>query len=111
MRRTTGESYLGVFAAGLVWGLLPCGLVLTALLTATVAASPADGALRMFAFGLGTLPTLLGISWLAARPIVRHWPRYVAAVLMVGFGLQFALRGMAVWGWIDHQMVGGVMLW
>lgn len=119
MKRVSGRkgSTLGAFGTGMIWGLLPCGLVLTALLTAAVSPSPIEGALRMVVFGLGTVPALLGVRWVTGRPISpalpfgRAWPRYVAALFMVGFGLQFALRGLAAWGWIEHQMVGGVMLW
>ena len=113
MSRARGRKVttIGAFGTGMIWGLLPCGLVLTALLAAAVAPSPAEGAFRMVAFGLATLPALLGVRWIARQQIRRTWPRYVAALLMVGFGLQFALRGLAAWGWIEHQMLGGVILW
>ena len=113
MKRASGRksSIFGAFGTGLIWGMLPCGLVLTALLAAAVAPSPAEGALRMVVFGLATLPALIGVRWIAGRQFIRAWPRYVAALLMMGFGLQFALRGLAAWGWVEHQMIGGVMLW
>ncbi len=104
-----------VFAIGLLWGFLPCGLVLTALLTAGVAGSPWHGTLTMLAFGLGTWPALLGVGWLmpvwgrwATRPA---WPRQAAAMVVLLFGTQMALRGVATWGWVGHLRLGGVMLW
>jgi hypothetical protein len=101
------------FVAGMLWGLLPCGLVLTALLTAAVTASPVYGALTMFAFGLGTWPALLGVGWLARRGLPRtsSWPRQAAAVVVLLFGTQMALRGLAAWGWVNHVHVGRVMIW
>ena len=50
-------------ASGLVWGLLPCGMVYGALLFALFAGSAAGGAVVMLGFGLGTLPTLIGAGW------------------------------------------------
>ncbi|MEY2863772.1 MAG: hypothetical protein RLY58_1479 [Pseudomonadota bacterium] len=46
-------------AAGLLWGLLPCGLVYGALLLAMSAHQIIGGGVFMLAFGLGTLPMLL----------------------------------------------------
>ncbi len=52
----------GRLALGLAWGLLPCGLVYTILLTAASTGSFPEGALVMLAFGAGTLPALLGMT-------------------------------------------------
>ena len=98
---------------GMLWGLLPCGLVLTALLAAAVAGSPGSGALTMLAFGLGTWPALLGVGWVAQRGFPRAipWPRQAAALIVLLFGTQMLLRGLATWGWVNHLRVEGVMLW
>ena len=50
------------FGLGIVWGWLPCGMVYVALIAAAATADPAQGALVMAAFGLGTLPNLLAIA-------------------------------------------------
>lgn len=42
-------------------GLLPCGLSFLALSLAVTMASPVDGFLYMFTFGIGTLPVMLGV--------------------------------------------------
>jgi len=52
----------GRLLLGLCWGLLPCGLVYSVLLTASAAGSPIPGAAVMLAFGVGTLPSMLGMS-------------------------------------------------
>jgi sulfite exporter TauE/SafE len=45
-------------AGGVLWGLLPCGMVYGALLYAMFAGTALGGALVMLGFGLGTLPAL-----------------------------------------------------
>jgi len=52
----------GRLLLGLFWGLLPCGLVYSVLLTASAAGSAIPGASVMLAFGVGTLPSMLGMS-------------------------------------------------
>ena len=52
---------------GLLWGLLPCGLVYSVLLVAATSARAADGALIMLAFGIGTTPAMLLTGLGAAR--------------------------------------------
>src|SRR5436190_6251200 len=59
-QRTIGAQ----FALGAINGLLPCGLVYIAAAGAATTLSPAIGALHMIAFGVGTLPMLLGVSTL-----------------------------------------------
>ena len=74
----------GAYLAGLAWGWLPCAMVYAALGAAAFAGSPAAGAVAMVAFGLGTLPFLLGAGWLAAR--LREWRRAAGAAVL-GFGV------------------------
>ena len=57
-RRVPGHP-LGL---GLLLGLLPCGLLYSALVAAAARGGPAGGALALLAFGLGTAPALLGVS-------------------------------------------------
>jgi hypothetical protein len=78
------------FAAGAVWGWLPCGLVYAALATAAFAGSPERGAAVMLAFGLGTAPNLLAAGFAAAR--VRAWAsrrsvRVAAGMLVLASGV------------------------
>ena len=54
-------------ASGLLWGLLPCGLVYAMLPVASATGSAASGALILLAFGLGTLPGMLAASLLTNR--------------------------------------------
>ncbi len=78
------------FLTGIVWGLVPCGLIYSVLPLAFLSGDPASGALLMLAFGLGTLPNLLLISGFSARLAGwghQSWARYLAAGLMLITGL------------------------
>lgn len=106
---------LHLYLSGLFWGLLPCGLVMAGLLLAAAAGSVFAGALTMLAFGIGTLPMGLGVSWAGRqiRPSSRWaaWLRPAAAAIILLFGVQMALRGLAAWGWVAHGHIGVVPLW
>src|SRR5690606_9078228 len=54
-------------ALGALWGWMPCGLSMGLLTVAWLQASAAGGALVMAAFGLGTLPVMLPLTWTGAR--------------------------------------------
>ncbi|MBM0741192.1 sulfite exporter TauE/SafE family protein [Phormidium sp. CLA17] len=47
---------------GLTWGLIPCGFLYTAQIKAAETGSLWNGMITMLAFGLGTLPSMLGIG-------------------------------------------------
>jgi uncharacterized protein len=49
---------------GTLWALLPCGLLYSAVLVAAMAGGPADGALVMTLFALGTSVTMTAAPWL-----------------------------------------------
>lgn len=84
--RSTPQALL----AGMVWGWLPCGLVYSVLVSALAAGSAASGAALMLAFGLGTLPNLLGMGVFARQiqPFMQHvWVRRTAGLTVAGFGV------------------------
>lgn len=77
-------------AAGMCWGLLPCGLVYSAMSLSATTGHYSQGSLTMLAFGLGTLPTLLITGTAAAqlKRLLQHpGTRQSAGVLMLLFGL------------------------
>ncbi len=86
---------------GVFWGWLPCGLSTTLLMAAWLEASAWHGALLMFAFGLGTLPLMTGVSWSGAHFARRlAQPRWrVAAATLI------ALAGMLTLSapWLAHN--------
>jgi len=72
---------------GAVNGLLPCGLVYTALGAAVAQADPVAGGLVMLAFGLGTLPALTAAALGLRRVIlssVRRRRVFAALILITG---------------------------
>ncbi|MFP5404282.1 MAG: sulfite exporter TauE/SafE family protein [Gammaproteobacteria bacterium] len=76
--------------AGMAWGWLPCGLVYSVLVSALAAGSAPSGAALMLAFGLGTLPNLLGMGLFARQiqPFMqRLWVRRAAGLTVAGFGV------------------------
>jgi sulfite exporter TauE/SafE len=96
-----------MFMAGSLWGWLPCGMVYSVLVTAMLSGTAYSGALVMLAFGLGTLPMLLGLGLLGAR--LRGWlqnprVRLACGVVVLGFGLLGLARaaGGLPHGWIDN---------
>lgn len=54
-------------ALGMLWGWMPCGLSTTLLAAAWLQADAVNGGLTMAAFGLGTLPVMLPLTWSGAR--------------------------------------------
>ncbi|HEX6397064.1 MAG TPA: sulfite exporter TauE/SafE family protein [Steroidobacteraceae bacterium] len=96
------------FAFGMVWGWMPCGFVYSVLLIATLQLDAVNGALIMFAFGLGTAPALfiaaLGAERLkifSARPMARHVAGSVlllsAALTLVGPWMEHVMPGVHAW--------------
>ena len=84
-------------ALGLLWGLLPCGLVYSMLLVAMAGSDPLQGALVMFAFGLGTSPAMLltGLSAASLGRLLSNKRRaMVAGLLLMAIG--FATIAMPV---------------
>ena len=76
--------------AGMAWGWLPCGLVYSILVSALAAGSATSGAALMLAFGLGTLPNLLGMGLFARQiqPFMQQlWVRRGAGLTVAGFGV------------------------
>lgn len=57
----------GVLAAGMLWALMPCGLLYSAILVASLAGGPVDGAVAMALFALGSGLSLTVAPWLFVR--------------------------------------------
>lgn len=93
------HDWLGRLGLGLCWGFLPCGLVYTVLMTSASTGSLVYGATTMFAFGLGTLPAMLGLS--VAAPTLSQFlaDRFVRRI--VGFSL------LVLAAWMAMTIVGG----
>lgn len=78
---------------GLLWGLLPCGLLYSMLAAAWLLADPAAASAMLLGFGVGTLPLLLGGGLGLAqlrRRIRARWLRGSAALMLALTGLLVA---------------------
>lgn len=103
---------LRAMRAGAIWGWLPCGLVYSMLITASVSGSAVNGALWMLAFGLGTMPALWMTSMASNRftdQFRRSSVRKAAGLLIIAFGLWGLLRatGLIQVDWFDAFCIGG----
>jgi hypothetical protein len=97
----------GRLLLGLCWGLLPCGLVYSVLLTASAAGSAVAGASVMFAFGVGTLPSMFGMSLAApalSAMLSDRWTRkLMGAALILLAVLSVALMVVRMQGQDAHH--------
>jgi sulfite exporter TauE/SafE len=77
-------------ALGMLWGWMPCGLSTTLLAAAWLQANAVNGAATMAAFGLGTLPLMVPLTWSGARigqRLQRGGWRLAAGTLVLAAGL------------------------
>lgn len=96
--RVVGRSW--IVLAGAAWALMPCGLLYSALLVASLSGGPLEGALCMALFALGSSITLVAGPWLWVRlqawrsPKRKEWGMRAAGA---------SLAGVAVWALV-HDM-------
>lgn len=89
----------GVLAAGVLWALMPCGLLYSALLVAALSGGALEGALTMALFAIGSGVWLVGGPW--------AWSRLRSRLNMVraDWGTRVAggmLCAVAAWAlWMD----------
>lgn len=93
MGKIYGLSLWGFFA-GMLNGLIPCGMVYLALATALNTASIKDAASFMFLFGLGTTPLMLMISLggIYLKKYIRFNPNKLIPWFMLLLGFLFIMR-------------------
>ncbi len=94
--RTKGPAF-GAMIAGFLNGLMPCPLTFAMYVQATSATSVAEGGLLMLAFGAGTLPTMLLISFAFAKmgASLRGFMLKSAAIIMIFMGLNTVYKGLS----------------
>lgn len=85
-----------LFLIGLLNGLLPCGFVYMALVTALTTGTVVKSVIFMAGFGLGTIPAMLGVS-LASGLIslsLRRKLKKLSPYFMAVVGILLILRGL-----------------
>ncbi len=92
------QGHAGMFALGLMNGILPCGLVYAGLFLAANSAAAWEGAAKMALFGLGTVPLMLSLSWSGKwlGGWLRKRSRMIMPTMMAFLGIMFLVRGMAL---------------
>ncbi|MDR2853412.1 MAG: sulfite exporter TauE/SafE family protein [Burkholderiaceae bacterium] len=101
LRPWLGTSW-GLLASGALWVLLPCGLLYSALGTASLSSTPLGGALVMAAFGIGSVLWLGVAPWLWSklhgwgRQAGRDWGIRLAGLLLT------VVAGQALWMDMKH---------
>jgi len=103
-RVVEGNSLSAWVPLGVLNGFLPCGLVYSALAMSLETANPLAGSFMMLAFGVGTLPWLIGVAWLMNRvtPTVRLRFTKVAASAIAFYGLFLIYKSTPYW---NHSMM------
>jgi len=85
-----------MYAAGIMNGLLPCGLVYMALAAALVAGSVSNSILFMVFFGVGTIPAMVLIvsAGQLLKPSFRIKFKKMVPVISLMIGILLVLRGL-----------------
>lgn len=87
--RPVASARGGVFATGSLWAFMPCGLLYSALLVASLSGGPLEGALAMALFALGSAASLLLAPRLfaslqqAGNRLKQDWGTRAAGALLV----------------------------
>lgn len=85
------------FAAGLLNGLLPCGMIYLAAAGASLSGSLGAATLFMVMFGLGTIPALFGLTYVSRKlPALISKMSYVVTPIALLSGALLIFRGFTV---------------
>jgi uncharacterized protein len=92
------RTLASLFSLGALNGLLPCGLVYAACISAVAFGGILSGLEYMLAFGLGTVPMMLGIGLAGKRlHFIGRWRlQKFVPVCLLALGVLLVLRGMAL---------------
>lgn len=85
----------GPFSTGLILGLLPCGLVYSALIASTSSGSPLKGVAAMILFGLGTMAALM-VTAVFGNVIMKKRGIFniLSLILLIAMGVYFIYSGI-----------------
>ncbi len=84
------QDALSKLALGMLWGLLPCGLIYSTLSWVAAHGDPVQGALIMLVFGLGTWPAIFSASLLSAslmNLLRQQSVRHLSGLLLIAYGI------------------------
>jgi hypothetical protein len=91
------ETLPRAFVFGMIWGWLPCGLVYAALALAATTGDVVRSTFTMFAFGLGTMPAVMGVgimtSWMVRLSSMTKF-RQATGIILILLALMAAFPGL-----------------
>lgn len=107
----TAAKQASPFLIGLLNGFMPCGPLQSMQILALASGSPLTGGLSMLAFGLGTLPLMLGFGSMVAALGKRFAGAVngVGAVLVTVLGLAMLCQGASLTGVISTDLLFGIL--
>lgn len=86
------KTAFGTYIVGFIWGFLPCGAVYGPLAVAMGTGSVTTSAAIMFAFGLGTLPMMIGLAIFGnyiGRFFAKRSVRTVAGLIILAMAIYY----------------------
>ncbi len=93
------KNFLSLWLIGLLNGLLPCGMVYMALISATAMPGPGESMLYMLFYGLGTFPAMMAVG-MGARLIpgtyrarltkITPWMIALTGLILIFRGIDFS---------------------
>ncbi|MEQ1599295.1 MAG: sulfite exporter TauE/SafE family protein [Methylotenera sp.] len=94
----------GVITAGMLWALMPCGLLYSALLVASLSANALSGAFSMATFSIGTSISLMfgPLLWLKLKN-GNKWINESVSMRLAGL-LLVIVAAWAIWMDLVHQV-------
>ena len=113
MNRVANTSFWGTsLILGLFWGLIPCGFLYIAQIKAAETGNIAMAVLTMLFFGLGTMPTMVGVGVSASRlSKARRSQLYsLGGWITLLIGILTLLRTQAMVDYTGHGALGLLML-
>ena len=96
-------SFLAQVTKGLIWGLIPCGLLYGVLIAAASTQNAINGGLFMLAFGIGTLPSMMvaiGVMKKFQRKLHSNNLRFGAGVFILLVGIWSMVSP-----WFSHELI------
>ncbi len=96
-------SLFSDYIKGLLWGLIPCGLLYSILIAAAATQNVLHSGLFMFAFGLGTLPSMF-----VAAGLLKTWQQHLQSKTL-RFSAGMFIMTIGLWSfvspWFSHELI------
>lgn len=104
IKQRTQHAKLGYFFTGSIWALLPCGLLYSAVMLASLQSQWLQGALVMAAFALGsaTILAIAPIVWKSSQQSLPTWFSEKSGMRLSGMIL-IILSVVALWMDVMHH--------